>query len=103
MLQISTNNEKNQRDEHECTRKDARKPALDELQIHGVVQIHTEDPREVGAEADAARQDGQGGVSDQQLVSRSVQTEGNLWNRQSVHLTTRTIPRPLTSSSALWI
>ena len=50
------------------------------LQPAGVVEVHSEDPAHVGAEAEAAGQDRQHRVRDQQLVAGRVQPEGQLHN-----------------------
>jgi hypothetical protein len=48
------------------------------LQAARVVEVHAEDARHVGAEAEAAGQHGQHGVRDQQLVAGRVQAQRQL-------------------------
>ena len=45
------------------------------LQFASVVEVHSEDPAHVGAEAETDAQDRQDGVRDQQLVARGVQAQ----------------------------
>lgn len=48
------------------------------LQLAGVVQVHAEYAADVGAQAEAAREDGQAGVGVQQLVAGRVQPQRQL-------------------------